>query len=416
MSELNRELDGSVLSTGKVLGPLHPDFPRDTTTERFQRTWHRAVAELNSEVNKLDNLILAYENNKNNTLKMEARRCGFQTKIFLKTVIELRSEAGISVMEDGQIVQNAERALTDLERRLSLRGEDIATSSVLTQIVDTSTSALRVDRPPNGRSEAFWEVMADELPFGQPQENESLSSSNIDAIPSVNGVSQAGVTVHRVTSGEIQRRTHSSRSSVVSNVSSRVDFADARSGVDRVAKEAEMQVQNEEVTLRDSTIKAQFLAQSEKVRAATAARAAKAAVEEVRIQAQAQAAVVQAQVQAAVAQAQSLADEAADALTLVDIESQTRARAVESIEARSRIDLEKRRFEIEAARNLGHAILDDQEAEERGSVHGLGSNGTDQWVRESQAGQGDNLEISQRNHVQGLSTLNADVQLPLFDE
>jgi hypothetical protein len=119
MSELNRELDSSVLSTGKVLGPLHPDFPRDTTTERFQRTWHRAVAELNCEVSKLDNLILAYEINKNNTLKMEARRCGFQTKNFLKTVIELRSEAGTSVMEDGQIVQNAERALTDLERRLS---------------------------------------------------------------------------------------------------------------------------------------------------------------------------------------------------------------------------------------------------------------------------------------------------------
>ena len=144
LSELNRELDDSVLSTGKVLGPLHPDFPRDTTTERFQRTWHRAVAELNSEVNKLNNLILAYESDKNNTLKMEVRRCGFQTKFFLKTVIGLRSEAGMGVIEDGQTVQNAERALTDLERRLSLRGEDIATSSVLTQVVDTSTSALRI--------------------------------------------------------------------------------------------------------------------------------------------------------------------------------------------------------------------------------------------------------------------------------
>jgi hypothetical protein len=39
--------------------------------------------------------------------------------------------------------------------------------------------------------------------------------------------------------------------------------------------------------------------------------------------------------------------------------------------------------------------LDDEEAEEGGSVHGLGSNGMDQWVRESCAGQVDNPEISQ---------------------
>jgi negative regulator of sigma E activity len=87
-----------------------------------------------------------------------------------------------------------------------------------------------------------------------------------------------------------------------------------------------------------------------------------------------------AQAQAAVAQAQSLADEAADAVTLVEIESQTRARAVESIEARSRISLELRRLEIQAARNLDHAILDDEEAEEGGLVHGLGSNGVGQGV------------------------------------
>jgi hypothetical protein len=163
-----------------------------------------------------------------------------------------------------------------------------------------------------------------------------------------------------------------------------------------------MQVQNEEVTLRDSTIKAQLLAQSEKVRAAAAAKAA----------------VDQVQAQAAVVQAQSLADEAADAVTLVDIESQTRARAVESIEARSRISLESRRLEIQAARNLGHAILDDEEAGERGSVHGLGSSGTDQWVRESRAGQGDNPEISQGGPLEELinGTSNAHVRLPLSNE
>jgi hypothetical protein len=402
MSEVNRELDDSVLSTGKGLGPLHPDFPRDTTTERFLRTWHRAVTELDNEVNRLNDLVEAYENNKSNTLKMEARRCEFQVKIFLKTVVELRSEAGESVVEDVQIIQNAERALDNLERRLSLREEDIATSSILTQVVDTSTSALRAECPPKARLEAFWEVVDGELLFDQPQGDGDLSSSNVDVVPFVNDVSQTGVTVHRVTSGEIQRQTHSSRVSVASNASSRVDYTDARNDVDRVAKEAEMQVQNEEVNLRDSTIRAQLLAQNEKVQAATAARVAKA-----------QAAAAAA---AAVAQAQSLADEAAEALILVGIESQTRARAVESMEARGRIELDKRRFEIEAARNLGHAVLDDQEAEERGSVHGLGSNGTDQWVRESQEGQGVNAELGHRNQGGGLSTLGMGVQLSLSHE
>jgi hypothetical protein len=119
MSEVNRELDDSILSTGKELGPLHPDFPRDTTTERFLRTWHRAVTELDNEVNRLNDLVKAYEEDRSNTLKMEARKCEFQVKNFLKTVIELKSEAGESVVEDVQIIQNAERALDNLEGRLS---------------------------------------------------------------------------------------------------------------------------------------------------------------------------------------------------------------------------------------------------------------------------------------------------------
>jgi hypothetical protein len=76
--------------------------------------------------------------------------------------------------------------------------------------------------------------------------------------------------------------------------------------------------------------------------------------------------------------------------------------------------LESRRLEIQAAKNLEHAILDDLEAEEEGSLHGLGSNGTGQWVRDSRAGQGDNPEISQGGPFEDLiiSTSNADVQLP----
>jgi hypothetical protein len=76
MSESDKELACSGLSTGKKLGPLHPDFPWDTTTERFQRTWQRAVAELNGELNKFEKLVSEYENDKENTSKVEARKCG----------------------------------------------------------------------------------------------------------------------------------------------------------------------------------------------------------------------------------------------------------------------------------------------------------------------------------------------------
>jgi hypothetical protein len=98
-------------------------------------------------------------------------------------------------------------------------------------------------------------------------------------------VSQADVTVHNVMPGGVLRRTHFLRSLVVSRVSSRRDFANARSDIDRVAWEAEVQVQNEEVTLRDSTVAAQLLAQGKRAHAATAAKAAKTAVDQTQVQA-----------------------------------------------------------------------------------------------------------------------------------
>ena len=45
-------------------------------------------------------------------------------KIFLKTVVELKSEAGESVVEDVQMIQSAEWALDNVEGRLSLGEED----------------------------------------------------------------------------------------------------------------------------------------------------------------------------------------------------------------------------------------------------------------------------------------------------
>jgi hypothetical protein len=163
------------------------------------------------------------------------------------------------------VVQNAELALNQLEGRLSLRGENVAMSPVL---MSTRTVGATV---PTG-SGIFGEAAVDDLPYGQTQEEERLmtSSSDLNVLPSVNCVSQAGVTVHSAMPGEVRRRTHSPRSLIVSHISSRRDFAKARSGINRVAREAEMQVQNEEVTLGDSTVEAQLLAQSEREWAAKA--------------------------------------------------------------------------------------------------------------------------------------------------
>jgi hypothetical protein len=195
-------------------------------------------------------------------------------------------------------------------------------------------------------------------------------------------VSQAEVAVHNAIPGRVLGRPHSSWSSVVSRVSLRHDFVDAHNDIDQVAREAEAQIQDEEVCLRGSTVTAQLRAQRD------------------------------------IAKARALAAEAVNAVALVEAEAQERARAVEATEARSRISLELRRFEIQVAKDLDHAQLDDEEAEEGRSIHGLGSNGTDRWVRDSRAGQVDNPEISQggsfEDLVIGISSTNA--QLPPLNE
>ena len=98
MSGLNIELDDGILSPGEELGPLHPDFPRDTTTDRFLRTWHRAVSELDSEINKLDDLVKAFEEDGSDARMMDARNCQARVKNFLKNVVELKLEAGGNVV------------------------------------------------------------------------------------------------------------------------------------------------------------------------------------------------------------------------------------------------------------------------------------------------------------------------------
>jgi hypothetical protein len=182
------------------------------------------------------------------------------------------------MVEGGQVVQDAELALSQLEGRLSLRGKNVAMSPVL---MPTRTGGAIAQ---TGLG-TFWEAAVDDLPFGQLQGDEGLttSSTDLNALSPVNCVSQAEVTVHNAMPGGVLRRTHSSRSSVISRVSSTRDFANARSDIDRVALEAEVQVQNEEVTLRDSTVAAQLLAQGESAHAATAAKAAKAAVDQAQV-------------------------------------------------------------------------------------------------------------------------------------
>jgi hypothetical protein len=90
-----------------------------------------------------------------------------RTNKFLNEVIGLRSKAGMIGVEDSQGVQNAELALTQLERRLSLRGENVAMSPGLRLARTVGATA------PTG-SEAFWEVAVDDLPYGQLQEDERL--------------------------------------------------------------------------------------------------------------------------------------------------------------------------------------------------------------------------------------------------
>jgi hypothetical protein len=296
---------------GRESGSPAPGFSQGSDHRTISENF--AIAYLNAELRQLEITVSNFESARENTSRVEAWKCGEPVEIFLKEVIGLRSEAVTIRVEDGQVVQNAELALTQLEGRLSLRGENVAMSSVL---MPTRTGGATA---PTG-SGIFWEAAVNDLPYGQLQEGERLrtSSSDLNALSPVNCVSQAEVMVHNAMPGKVRRRTHSSRSSVVSRVSSRRNFANARSDIDRVAREAEEQIQNE-VTLRDSTVAAQLLAQSERAQAAKTAKAAKAAVDQAQVQAQAaQATVAQAQAaqaQAAVARAQSLADEASDAVT-----------------------------------------------------------------------------------------------------
>jgi hypothetical protein len=136
------------------------------STSGFQRTLQRAVADLNAELHKLEIAVSDFENAGENASKLEARKCGNQVKNFLNEVIGLRSEAGTIGVEDGQVVQNAELALTQLEGRLSLRVENVAMSPVLRSARTVGATA------PTG-SGTFWEVAVDDLPYGQLQEDET---------------------------------------------------------------------------------------------------------------------------------------------------------------------------------------------------------------------------------------------------
>jgi hypothetical protein len=130
---------------------------------------------------------LDFESAGESASRVEARKCGNQVKKILNEVIGLRSEAGTIGVEDAQVVQNAELALTQLEGRLSLRGENVAMSPVLMSTRTVGATA------PTG-SGVFWEAAVDDLPYGQIQEEERLmtSSSDLNVLPSVNCVSGRG--------------------------------------------------------------------------------------------------------------------------------------------------------------------------------------------------------------------------------
>jgi hypothetical protein len=119
MSDSSSELTYGGLSAGMNLGRLHPDFPRDPTTERFQRTLQHAIAILIAELCKLEIIVSNFESTNENKLRTKAKKCSFQVKFFFKEVFGLRSQAGTAMVEGGQAVQDAELALSQLEGRLT---------------------------------------------------------------------------------------------------------------------------------------------------------------------------------------------------------------------------------------------------------------------------------------------------------
>jgi hypothetical protein len=145
----------------------------------------------------------------------------YPSEFFLKEVVGLRSEAGTTMVEGSQAVQDAELALSQLEGRLSLRGANVAMSPVL---MPTRTGGAIAQTG----SGTYWEAAVNELPFGQLQGDGRLipSSSDLNALSPGNCVSQAEVAVHDA----IPRRV-----SVISCVSLRSDFLNARNDIDRVA-------------------------------------------------------------------------------------------------------------------------------------------------------------------------------------
>jgi hypothetical protein len=90
MSDSSSELAYDGLSVGGNLGHLHPDFSRDPTTERFQRTFQHAIANLNAGLRQLEIIVLNFESARENTSRVEARKCGEQVEIFLKEVFDRR--------------------------------------------------------------------------------------------------------------------------------------------------------------------------------------------------------------------------------------------------------------------------------------------------------------------------------------
>jgi hypothetical protein len=81
------------------------------------------------------------------------------SKFFFKEVVGLRSEAGTTMVEGGQAVQNAELALSQLEGRLSLRGVNVAMSPVL----EPTRTGGAIAQTGSG---TYWEAAVDDLPFG----------------------------------------------------------------------------------------------------------------------------------------------------------------------------------------------------------------------------------------------------------
>jgi hypothetical protein len=267
----NHELTGTGPSMGTGLGPLHPDWPIDRNTDRFHRKFQHAVKELVSATKKLEAATREFERTSEESTLIVARKLIPGLKICLNKLVSMVQGADDMAGEGSQEMVDTEELLSQVEGRLCL------------MITSPVTATTGREGPGMLTSGDFWEATFDGLLLNQcpdtPEPNLGLYYDCLsDEITStfVDHVSQVEKVDRDVTSGESALRCRSNRSSAVLRASSRRNFVAAQNKVDWVAREAEAQIQSEEVRFCECTLAAKNQAQVAVAQAQERAQAAEA--------------------------------------------------------------------------------------------------------------------------------------------